>query len=153
MSTTSWIARVPPPSAKRYEGSGRVFLHVEDGWGYAYDRELRCRPVISLHLDSEIEWEGDATTVDGMRFSLCVKYENSTGSRGETIPLTPTKVPTSGSLWKHLKTGTIYKVVSVCKMEADLTVGVLYKKADETELPWCRPLAEFMDGRFQQENT
>lgn len=66
--------------------------------------------------------------------------------------------PKVGSQWTHLKSGQDYVVTGLCLIEADLTMGVLYraetvsgKYADSTKNPqWCRPASEFLDGRFQR---
>jgi hypothetical protein len=55
-----------------------------------------------------------------------------------------------GTLWKHLKTGNMYVIVDVCLLEATLDEHVLYKRADHTGPIWCRPMSEFIDGRFEQ---
>lgn len=51
-----------------------------------------------------------------------------------------------GSCWRHQKTGKVYWVVRIGKIEADLTEAVIYE--DAMKNVWVRPLAEFMDGRF-----
>lgn len=55
--------------------------------------------------------------------------------------------PVAGSLWKHRK-GTVYRIVCCAFLERDLTTVVVYRAASDKQLTWCRPLAEFMDGRF-----
>jgi len=57
--------------------------------------------------------------------------------------------PAPRSRWKHLKTGGIYIVTGRCTIEATLTDAVLYRSpVTDDATVWCRPLAEFMDGRF-----
>jgi hypothetical protein len=47
--------------------------------------------------------------------------------------------------WRHLKTGGIYTVSCVGRIEATLEFAVVY--AGESGV-WIRPYAEFIDGRF-----
>lgn len=57
-----------------------------------------------------------------------------------------------GSLWRHLKTDTLYTVKDIVVVESDLTLAVSYKKlGDNSRLHWLRPLDEFLDGRFKRE--
>ncbi len=56
-------------------------------------------------------------------------------------------VPVS-TLWRHRKSGGVYVISGICQIEATNEPGVLYSSV-QTEGPlWCRPLAEFTDGRF-----
>jgi predicted HAD superfamily Cof-like phosphohydrolase len=54
-------------------------------------------------------------------------------------------------LYRHKKTGNIYKVVSFCgKIEATWEDAVIYHRLDEPETDLiARPSAEFFDGRFE----
>lgn len=57
-----------------------------------------------------------------------------------------------GSLWRHLKTNTLYIVKDIVVVESDLTLAVSYKRlGDANRLHWLRPLDEFLDGRFKRE--
>ena len=57
-----------------------------------------------------------------------------------------------GSLWRHLKTDTLYTVKDIVVVESDLTLAVSYQKlGDLSRLRWLRPLDEFLDGRFKRE--
>ena len=57
-----------------------------------------------------------------------------------------------GSLWRHLKTNTLYTVKDIVVVESDLTLAVSYKRlGDNSRLHWLRPLDEFLDGRFKKE--
>ena len=47
----------------------------------------------------------------------------------------------------HVKSGGVYRVLEIGKMENDLTSVVVYKSEDNGQV-WVRPLAEFADGRF-----
>lgn len=56
-----------------------------------------------------------------------------------------------GSIWQHKKTETLYLVKDLVVMESDLQVAVAYSGVTEnSRLTWVRPLAEFMDGRFER---
>lgn len=57
-----------------------------------------------------------------------------------------------GSIWRHKKRGSVYEVVGFCIIEHSMEIGVLYKMTEaDTEFlfPWCRPLSEFKDGRYE----
>lgn len=57
-----------------------------------------------------------------------------------------------GSLWRHVKSDTLYTVKDLVVVESDLTVAVSYKcLGDTSRLHWLRPLDEFLDGRFKRE--
>ena len=57
-----------------------------------------------------------------------------------------------GSLWRHIKSDTLYTVKDLVVVESDLTVAVSYKcLGDTSRLHWLRPLDEFLDGRFKRE--
>ena len=58
-------------------------------------------------------------------------------------------------LWRHRKKGTVYRVQGFCVRESDVTACVLYQEnvfsLDDTYNPvWCRPVEEFLDGRFEK---
>ena len=53
-----------------------------------------------------------------------------------------------GSLFRHKKTGGVYRPLMVCELESDLTEMVVYKNID-TGRVWVRPVSEFYDGRFE----
>jgi hypothetical protein len=60
----------------------------------------------------------------------------------------PEKTVPISTLWRHRKTGGVYVISGFCQIEATNELGVLYSSV-QTEGPlWCRPLAEFIDGRF-----
>jgi hypothetical protein len=48
--------------------------------------------------------------------------------------------------WRHRKTGYVYLVVGGCRIEATGDAGVLYARAG---IVHCRPVDEFLDGRFE----
>lgn len=56
--------------------------------------------------------------------------------------------PLQGTFWKHLKTGGVYEIIRVARIESDLTPAIVYESM-RGEV-WVRPEAEFMDGRFEQ---
>lgn len=57
-----------------------------------------------------------------------------------------------GSLWRHVKSDTLYTVKDIVVVESDLTLAVSYKRlGDNSRLHWLRPLNEFLDGRFKRE--
>ena len=70
----------------------------------------------------------------------------------EDLSLKRKEVPI-GSLWRHLKTDTLYTVKDIVLVESDLTFAVSYQKlGDLSRLRWLRPLDEFLDGRFKRED-
>ena len=57
-----------------------------------------------------------------------------------------------GSLWRHIKSDTLYTVKDIVVVESGLTLAVSYQKlGDLSRLRWLRPLDEFLDGRFKRE--
>ena len=58
--------------------------------------------------------------------------------------------PAIGSRWQHRKRGSIYEVVSNARIEATLEAAVVYRDT-AVGMTWVRPLAEFIDGRFEQQ--
>lgn len=57
-----------------------------------------------------------------------------------------------GSLWRHVKSDTLYTVKEIVVVESDLTLAVSYTRlGDTSHLHWLRPLDEFLDGRFKRE--
>lgn len=57
----------------------------------------------------------------------------------------------AGQLWRHVKTGTVYKVADICIIEKTLDAGVLYHAHSNDRvqmLNYMRPKNEFTDGRF-----
>ena len=58
-----------------------------------------------------------------------------------------------GSIWKHVKTNTLYTVKDIVVVESDLTLVVSYSKLTVSpQFNWIRPLDEFLDGRFERIN-
>lgn len=54
-----------------------------------------------------------------------------------------------GKSYLHVKSGRVYKVIELGKIEATLDDVVIYKSADEPNAHcWVRPYAEFAE-RFQ----
>lgn len=51
-------------------------------------------------------------------------------------------------LFKHVKTGGIYRLQMIATNEADMTPSAIYANA-ETGMIWVRPASEFFDGRFE----
>lgn len=57
-----------------------------------------------------------------------------------------------GSVWVHVKTQNSYVVTGLAIRESDLSMDVNYRsvKGDHDTIPWSRPVAEFLDGRFKR---
>lgn len=64
------------------------------------------------------------------------------------IPSIPTNTPRIGERWRHVRRGTLYLVKGLCLREDNLEWQVLYQAAG-SGFKWCRPVSEFMDGRFE----
>lgn len=59
------------------------------------------------------------------------------------------KVPV-GSMWTHVKSGGLYKVMTVALNEQDLYPLVIYRMVG-SKIVWSRPMDNFLDGRFKRE--
>jgi hypothetical protein len=57
-------------------------------------------------------------------------------------------MPKPGDRAKHLKTGGMYRVLCVARIEANLDLAVVYESESDGE-KWIRPVIEFLDGRFE----
>lgn len=53
-----------------------------------------------------------------------------------------------GRIFKHLKSGNLYKFDRLVIIEGTESVGILYKDLDNPDIFWVRPYSEFFDGRF-----
>ena len=53
-----------------------------------------------------------------------------------------------GTFWRHLKTGGVYQMMMRVTREDDLAELIVYRSTRTGQL-WCRPSAEFFDGRFE----
>jgi hypothetical protein len=52
--------------------------------------------------------------------------------------------------FRHVKTGGMYRVIAIGRLEATLEPVVIYRDATADDPPvWVRPLSEWVDGRFQ----
>lgn len=61
--------------------------------------------------------------------------------------------PAVGSIWRHLKSGHIYRVIACGLVESNLTPSVIYTNINPDSDPlsaanWIRPMVDFRDGRF-----
>ena len=73
-----------------------------------------------------------------------VEVQNYLALRRKEVPV--------GSLWRHIKSDTLYTVKDIVVIESDLTLAVSYKRlGDNSRLHWLRPLDEFLDGCFKRE--
>lgn len=61
------------------------------------------------------------------------------------------KAPSVGSRWEHVKTKRTYYVIGLTIIEATMTPAVVYSGSCSVHYAsWVRPLAEFLDGRFER---
>lgn len=51
--------------------------------------------------------------------------------------------------WRHRKSGQHYVITGYCMIEATNTYAVLYVSTGGDSTVWCRPVDEFLDGRFE----
>ena len=65
--------------------------------------------------------------------------------------------PHPWSIYTHVKTRAFYQVICCGQMEADGSYVVIYRACrvgdespEQVGPVWVRPLAEFMDGRFEE---
>jgi hypothetical protein len=55
-----------------------------------------------------------------------------------------------GQLWRHKKSGNVYRVDDICIIEETMKDGVLYSPTGQVVFaPFMRPREEFEDGRFE----
>ena len=54
-----------------------------------------------------------------------------------------------GSVWRHLKTGHVYAIVGICKLEHSNAPAYLYRRPEE-DITLARDMDEFLDGRFER---
>ena len=91
---------IPPPSAKRMAGSGKVLVRYHHGWdgdalvtyeGIDQDVHLLESGAHEFEFDvpDKYEWIGSTAIIDGWSFSVKAEYSNSTGSRKESYTLVP----------------------------------------------------------------
>lgn len=52
--------------------------------------------------------------------------------------------------FRHVKTGGVYEVVALARMEIDQSFVIVYCNVNGGT-PWVRPAGEFFDGRFEVE--
>lgn len=56
-----------------------------------------------------------------------------------------------GSRWRHVN-GARYEIKDVVLIEGTMTPAITYRATDcQESVTWCRPAAEFLDGRFERE--
>ncbi len=54
-----------------------------------------------------------------------------------------------GALWRHKRSGGVYRVMAYATRESDLVPVIVYEPEPPQGGPvWVRPSAEFFDGRF-----
>jgi hypothetical protein len=59
-------------------------------------------------------------------------------------------------LWRHIKSGGLYRVTDIVRLEATKELLVVYQSCalpPKASHDWARPLAEFCDGRFKLEGA
>lgn len=59
--------------------------------------------------------------------------------------------PLTGTVWRHEKTGGVYRIVGSCQIEATNELGYMYQLVDvDYPIVWVRGRHEFLDGRFTE---
>lgn len=56
--------------------------------------------------------------------------------------------PLPGEIYRHIKTGGLYRILCNASVESTLEPVVVYQSKQDGRC-WTRPLEEFMDGRFE----
>ena len=94
---------LPPPSAKRMAGNGKVVITFSKGWGGdciiiqrdGFDQDIHALELglteVEFEVPDDYEWIGSTKSMDGNTFSVRIEYTNSTGSRKEKQSLKPIK--------------------------------------------------------------
>lgn len=54
-------------------------------------------------------------------------------------------LPFEGEIWKHYKSGGLYRIIAVGQQESDNITVVVYKSLQDSQV-YTRPAAEFMEG-------
>lgn len=57
--------------------------------------------------------------------------------------------PDTRELWRHKKTGGLYRVLAYGVLEWDMRNAVIYRLDGDVGVIWIRPESEFRDGRFE----
>lgn len=105
---------------------------------------------ICIHQLRSLKRSDDNTQGD----YLC---QGSAGVKGDTVsaPAEPLQADlvaeadwTSGTRWRHKKTGGVYLTVGKCRLESTAEPAVLYRGEEGTV--WARAMDEFLDGRFER---
>lgn len=60
--------------------------------------------------------------------------------------------PLPQEIYRHVKTGGLYRIVCIASVEATLELVVVYQSQQDGRW-WTRPMEEFMDGRFEMVTT
>lgn len=58
------------------------------------------------------------------------------------------ELPVVGTVWRHKKTGGVYAIIGVCRLEATNAPAYLYTSTSNGVV-WARDMDEFLDGRFE----
>lgn len=86
---------IPPPTAKRMEGTGKVTITVGDPWNGANNVVYDIKPgqtSLEFLMFDDVEWSGATSQIDATVFDVIIEYQNSTGSRKQTIRPVPERI-------------------------------------------------------------
>ena len=61
------------------------------------------------------------------------------------------KIPEAGELWKNTKSGEVYEILDLARMEDDQSIVVVYK--DRRNERWVRPLNKFLSRVYTAEGS
>lgn len=88
---------VPPPSAKRMLGNGKLVVVLHDGW--EGDQLVQVEPtenatsaqpgLATFEIPDRYEWSRSTSIIDGWSFDVYVEWSNNTGSRKQRFDLVP----------------------------------------------------------------
>ena len=85
---------VPPPKAKRMQGSGKVIIGRQDGWNGRVEKTFLVGE--STHFDFEmpdnVPWVYNNSVSDGEYFDIKLVYTNKDGTREEVQRPVPEEI-------------------------------------------------------------
>lgn len=98
MQLTRYRVEVPPAETKRFRAQPRTLtVRQWDGWETNTSEEFVLAGgdetlTVEFEVFADAEPDGQQATNDSLVFCVTVKFKNSTGTRTESLRLTPTKI-------------------------------------------------------------
>jgi hypothetical protein len=94
MLKTEYRVKVPAPKAKRMKLKS-VIINFGSNWNGFTEQILQYElgaTEVFFKIDSCYEWAINSKIIDGDIFRVRAEFENSTGSRKESVQLVPEKI-------------------------------------------------------------